>query len=49
MIQLIIILLFMVIKLAMHCEENASTTKGETTWVLYEVDSRFNGKVKFAW
>ena len=49
MIRLIIVLLFVAIKLAMRCEENVSMTEGKLKQVLYEVDSKFNGKVGFKW
>ena len=47
MIRLII--LFVTIKLTMHCEENIFTTKGPLHQVLYEVASKFNDVSKFPW
>ena len=50
MIRLIIVLLlFVAIKLAMYCGEDISTTEGKPKQILYEVSSKFNGKVKFKW
>ena len=49
MIQLIILLLFATIKLSIYCGENKYTTAYRIWRVLYEVDSRFNGKVRFKW
>ena len=46
---IIFLLLFVTIKLTMHCGEHTSTTKGQLKRVLYEVDSKFNGKVGFTW
>ena len=49
MIRLILVLLFVAIKLAMHCEENVSTTGGHIQHILCEANSKFNVKVKFSW
>ena len=49
--SIITLLLFVALKFAMHCEENASTTEGPLKQILYEVSSSFEGNllIKFPW